>query len=97
MFSMNMAAQIPHYESDNPSWKSLDKRTRWMQLRDGLSTNDSYTRKLCMEGTSCPARTRCLMSVYPDIMKEGAAFDYFVTTISTRPSRRNTLMPTSFA
>jgi hypothetical protein len=30
-------------------------------------------------------------------VKEGAAFDYFVTTISTRPSRRSMLMPTSFA
>jgi hypothetical protein len=31
------------------------------------------------------------------IMKVGTAFDYFVTTISTRPSRRSILMPTSFA
>jgi hypothetical protein len=30
-------------------------------------------------------------------VKETAAFDYFVTTISTRPSRRSMLMPTSFA
>jgi hypothetical protein len=37
-----------------------------------------------MKGSSC-------------IMQEGAAFDYFVTTISTRPSRRSMLMPTSFA
>lgn len=47
MFSMNMATQLHRCESDNPSWKSLHKRTRWMQLRDGLNTNDRYKRELC--------------------------------------------------
>jgi hypothetical protein len=50
-----------------------------------------------VEGTSCPSGTRCLDESITLYDEEGAAFDYFVTTISTRPSRRSMLMPTSFA
>ncbi len=50
-----------------------------------------------MEGTSCPSGTRCLDEASSYILKAGATYDYFVTTTSTRPSRRRMLMPTSFA
>src|SRR4029077_6234440 len=31
-----------------------------MQLSEGLNTSHSHTRRLCVEGTSCPSGTRCL-------------------------------------
>jgi hypothetical protein len=48
-----------------------------------------------VEGISCPSGTRCLNENIT-LYEEDTAFDYFVTTISTRPSCRRMLMPTSF-
>src|SRR5882762_11567007 len=31
-----------------------------MQLTDGLNTSHRHTRRMCVEGTSCPSGTRCL-------------------------------------
>lgn len=60
MFTMNKDVWLHGRETGNRLWTSTDKRTRWMQLSDGLNTSHSHTRRLCVEGTSCPSGTRCL-------------------------------------
>src|SRR6267143_5613398 len=97
MFTMNIDMECHRRWTDNRLWTSTDKRTRCMQLSPGLNTSYCRKRRMCEEGTSCPLGTRCLDESTSCIMKDGAAYDYFVTTISTRPSRRSMLMLTSFA
>src|SRR5713101_4363711 len=97
MFTMNKDVWLHGRETGNRLWTSTDKRTRWMQMGDGLNTSHSHTRRMCVEGTSCPSGTRCLDEHIIVHNERRRAFDYFVTTISTRPSRRRMLMPTSFA
>jgi len=60
MFTMNIDMWLHRRETTNRSWTATYKRTRWMQLSDGLNTSHSPTRRLCVEGTSCPSGTRCL-------------------------------------
>ena len=60
MFTMNIDTWLHRRESDNRLWTSAYKRTRWMQQRDGLNTSYCHTRRMCVEGTSCPSGTRCL-------------------------------------
>ena len=84
------------HESDNRLWISAYKRTAWIRLSDGLNTSHSHRKRLC--GKEHLVRQGQDVSMKHIMqMKEGTAFDYFVTTISTRPSRRSMLMPTSFA
>jgi hypothetical protein len=60
MFTMNTDLRLHHRDSDQQLGKSTDKRTRWIQLRDGRNTIHSHIKRLCVEGTSCPSRTGCL-------------------------------------
>ena len=60
MFTLDIDIWLHRHETVNRLWTSTYKRTRWMQLSDGLNTSHSHIRKLCLEGTSCPSGTRCL-------------------------------------
>jgi hypothetical protein len=60
MFTLDIDIWLHRHETVNRLWTSTYKRTRWMQLSDGLNTSHSHIRKLCLGGTSCPSGTRCL-------------------------------------